>query len=31
MVVSGHPAASLAGLRVLERGGNVIDAAILSD
>jgi gamma-glutamyltranspeptidase len=28
MVVSGHPAASLAGLRVLERGGNVIDAAI---
>lgn len=28
MVVSGHPAASLAGLRVLMRGGNVIDAAI---
>lgn len=28
MVVSGHSMASMAGLRVLERGGNVIDAMI---
>jgi gamma-glutamyltranspeptidase/glutathione hydrolase len=28
MIVSGHPGASLAGLRVMERGGNVVDATI---
>lgn len=28
MVASGHPGASLAGLRVMESGGNVVDAAI---